>query len=79
MKRLLILGSLFELSGLVKKARERGLYTVVCDGYPDGPARQFADQDWTIDVRKIGKIAQKCRDEKIDAIITFFDFAILTI
>ncbi len=72
MKRLLILGSLFELSGLVKKARERGLYTVVCDGYPDGPARQFADQDWTIDVRETGKIAQKCRDEKIDAIITSF-------
>lgn len=39
--RLLILGTLGEFVQLVRKAREKGYYTIVCDGYPDGPAREF--------------------------------------
>ncbi len=42
--RLLILGTLGEFEQLVQKAREKGYYTIVCDGYPDGPARKFADR-----------------------------------
>ena len=42
--RLLILGTLGEFEQLVQKAREKGYYTIVCDGYPDGPARKFADE-----------------------------------
>ena len=38
-KRLLILGTLGEFEQLVQKSRTRGIYTIVCDGYPDGPAR----------------------------------------
>lgn len=34
--RLLILGTLGEFVQLVCKAREKGYYTIVCDGYPDG-------------------------------------------
>ena len=33
--RLLILGTLGEFVQLVKKSKERGHYTIVCDGYPD--------------------------------------------
>ena len=33
--RLLILGTLGEFVQLVKKSKERGYYTIVCDGYPD--------------------------------------------
>ena len=40
--RLLILGTLGEFVQLVKKSKERGHYTIVCDGYPDGPARQLS-------------------------------------
>ena len=36
-RRLMILGSMDEFVGLVKKAKQRGIYTVVCDSYPDGP------------------------------------------
>lgn len=32
--RLLILGTLGEFVQLVQKAREKGYYTIVCDGYP---------------------------------------------
>ena len=49
-KRLLILGTLGEFEQLVQKARARGIYTIVCDGYPDGPARAFADESYVIPV-----------------------------
>ena len=48
--RLLILGTLGEFVQLVKKSKERGHYTIVCDGYPDGPARQYADASYVIPV-----------------------------
>ncbi|HCE77418.1 MAG TPA: hypothetical protein DEP61_00520 [Lachnospiraceae bacterium] len=71
-KRLMILGTLFEMTDLVKKANARGCYTVVCDGNPDGPARVWADRDYVADVRDVDRIAEICREEKINAIITSF-------
>lgn len=68
----MILGTQFELVRLVQRAGERGYYTVVCDAYPDGPARAFADADYVEDVRNIEAIAEICRREKIDHIITSF-------
>lgn len=72
MKRLLILGSLGEFTRLVQKARARGIYTIVCDGYPHGPARQYADASYTLPVTDILAIADLSRREKADAIITSF-------
>ena len=71
-KRLMILGTLKEMCGIVRKAGRRGIYTIVCDGNPDGPARSLADKDYTIDVRRIGEIAEICRIEHVDGIITSF-------
>ena len=71
-KRLLILGSLGEFVELVKLAGSRGYYTVVCDGYPDGPAKAFADRSYDIDVREVDAIAEICRTERIDAITGSF-------
>ena len=48
--RLLILGTLGEFVQLVQKAKEKGYYTIVCDGYPDGPARAYADASYVIPV-----------------------------
>ena len=71
-KRLLILGTQFEMTRLVQMSRERGYYTVVCDGYEDGPARAYADKTYTVDVRNTDEIAAICAEEKIDHIITSF-------
>lgn len=70
--RLLILGTLGEFVQLVKKAKEQGYYTVVCDGYPDGPARQYADASYVIPVTDIDEVARLCRKENIDGIVTSF-------
>ena len=71
-KRLLILGTQFEFTELVKKSVSRGYYTVVCDGYSDGPARAFADKAYTIPVIQIDQIVKLCKAERIDHIITSF-------
>ena len=57
--RLLILGTLGEFVQLVQKSREKGYYTIVCDGYPDGPARKFADEAYQIPVTDTERIAEK--------------------
>ena len=70
--RLLILGTLGEFVQLVKKSKERGYYTIVCDGYPDGPARQYADASYVIPVTDIDAVAELCQKEKVDGIVTSF-------
>ena len=75
--RLLILGTLGEFVQLVCKAREKGYYTIVCDGYPDGPAREFADEAYQIPVTDTEKIAELCREKEIDGIITSFSDLLL--
>ena len=75
--RLLILGTLGEFEQLVQKAREKGYYTIVCDGYPDGPARKFADEAFQIPVTDTERIACLCREKEIDGIITSFSDLLL--
>ena len=71
-KKLLILGSLGEFVELTKKSKSRGYYTIICDGYPEGPAREFADEQYTIRVDHIDEIAELCREKGVDAIITSY-------
>ena len=75
--RLLILGSMGEFVQLVKKSKERGYYTIVCDNYPDGPARTFADEDYVIPVTATEEIAQLCKEKTVDGIITSFSDLLL--
>lgn len=72
MHRLVVIGSLMENVRLVKKAKERGYYTIVCDGYENGPAKKIADQYYDINVRDVDAIAQMCLEEKADGIIGSF-------
>ena len=75
--RLLVLGTLGEFVQLIQKAKARGIYTIVCDGYPDGPARQYADEDYVIPVTDIDKIASLCKEKNVDGIITSFSDLLL--
>lgn len=70
--RLVVLGSMDEFVELVKLARRQGIYTIVCDGYENGPAKAFADKAYTIDVRDIDGVADMCRAEQADGIIASF-------
>lgn len=70
--RLVVLGSMDEFVELVKLARSQGIYTIVCDGYENGPAKAFADKAYNIDVRDIDGVAAMCREEQADGIIASF-------
>lgn len=58
--------------GLVKLARVRGIYVIVCDGYENGPAKLIADKAYTIDIRNVDEIAKMCVMERVDGIVGSF-------
>lgn len=70
--RLVILGSMDEFVDLVERARARGIYTIVCDGYENGPAKAHADKAYLADIRDTAAIADICRTEGADGIIASF-------
>lgn len=70
--RLLILGSLREFVQLIETAKSRGIYTIVCDGYKNSIGKQHADKFYDIPPGNIEEIAEICRKEQVDGIITSF-------
>lgn len=70
--RLLILGSLTEFVLITQMAKERGIYTIVCDANKNGPAKAYADRVYDINVEKTDEIAELCKKELVDGIITSF-------
>ncbi|BFK17354.1 MULTISPECIES: ATP-grasp domain-containing protein [Blautia] len=71
-QRLLILGSLREFVQLIQLAKSRGIYTIVCDGYPDSIGKRYADKAYDIDVGDTDRIVSICQLERVDGIITSF-------
>lgn len=70
--RLLVLGSMDEFCGIVRKARERGIQTVLVDGYADGPAKALADFRRDVDVRDTEAVVAVANELEVDGIITAF-------
>lgn len=72
MRRLLVIGSMDEFVELVRHARRRGCYVIVADGYVDGPARAYADEDHVVDVRDPRKLAELYKSRRADAVVTSY-------
>ena len=70
--RLVVLGSLYENIDLVREAKRRGIYTIVCDGYKNGHAKNIADKFYDIDIRNTDEMARICIEEKADGIVGSF-------
>ncbi len=70
--RIAIIGSIDENIELVKRAKERGIYTIVCDGYDKKYVREFADKTFDINVYDVDSIANMCIEEKVDGIVGSF-------
>lgn len=70
-KRLLILGSVEDFTGLTKYAVERGIYTVVADAYA-GEAKKYATKSYDVNLNDDDLLDQICRVEKIDHVISSF-------
>lgn len=71
MKKILMLGGSMQQVVAIKKAKEMGYYTIVCDYLEDNPGQNYADKFYlasTTDKELILKIAKK---EQIDGILCY--------
>ena len=57
---------------LVEKAHEKGLYVIVTDylSKEESPAKSVADETWEISTAEIDLLAEKCREEKVNGVIS---------
>ena len=73
-KKLLVLGSTRLIGGIVAKARDLGVHTIVTDNRPldKAPAKAMADEYRDIDFSDLEAIVRLVRDERIDGVLTGF-------
>ena len=72
-KKILILAGAKVHCKIVHAAKELGVYTIVTDYLPikESPAKQIADEAWEIDIKDIRSIVNKCKQEKVDGVLSF--------
>lgn len=71
-KKILILAGAGVHCKDVLAAKELGAYTIVTD-YLDphlSPAKQIADESWMLSITDVDAIVQKCKEEKVDAVLS---------
>lgn len=73
-KKLLVLGGSAYMVDPVLKAKSMGVYTIVTDWHElkKSPAKQVADEYWTISLMDYDQLVPKIKDNKIDGILTGF-------
>lgn len=80
MKKIMILGAGIYQVPLIKKAKELGLYTIVCSIKGNYPGFAYADKVYYVNTTDKEKILEIARDEKIDGICTTgTDVAVITV
>ena len=67
--KLLILGSDFVTISVVKEAKKLGVYVIVADLMQNSPTKEEADEAWLISTTDIDLLEQKCKEEKVTAIM----------
>ncbi|MGH3032182.1 MAG: hypothetical protein ACRDNE_15750, partial [Gaiellaceae bacterium] len=68
-KRLLVLGAGPAQLGLLRAARERGLFVIACDRDPGAPGFQFADRRAVVSAEDETALAQLARAENVDGVV----------
>lgn len=78
-KKLLVLGGSALMVDPVLRAKKLGLYTIVTDWHEieKSPAKQVADEYWTISLMDYDKLSIKIKEERVDGILTGFTDAFL--
>ncbi len=67
-KRLMILGGTAASLDLVKIAKSMGIYTIVVDDRPTGPAKEIADQTAIISTTDIDALAAYAKESRADGV-----------
>lgn len=69
-KKLLILGSDYGSLEIVKRAKKRGIYTIVTDTMDTSPTKEEADESWHISTTETELLVEKCKENDITAVLT---------
>ena len=75
MDKLLILGATYHEIGIIKRAQNKGIYTIVTDSNLDwskSPAKYMADEAWDISWSDIDALVEKCNEVKVNGVIAGF-------
>ncbi len=71
MKKLIMLGGSFFQIPAIKKAKEMGFYTIVCDYLPDNPGQHYADKYYDISTTDKDAVLEIAKKEKINGIVCY--------
>lgn len=69
-KKIVILGGGANQIPLIQRARNLGLYVIVCDFRPDIDGAKIADAHYCVNTMDVDKVIEVCEREKADGIIT---------
>ena len=72
-KKLLILGGISHMIDVVAKAKEMGIYTIVCDYSPSSPAKLIADASYDVSTTDIDLLCDIAHKENIDGVFAGFE------
>ena len=78
-KKVLILGANPETVSLIKRAKEKGLYTIVTDNNPRAYAKSFADKAYDINAVDTDELVKLANKEKVDGILVGVAEALLPV
>jgi formate-dependent phosphoribosylglycinamide formyltransferase (GAR transformylase) len=71
MEKILLLGGSFQQIAAIKKAKELGLYVIVCDYLVDNPGQRFADEYHQVSTTNKEAILKVALENKIDYIFAY--------
>lgn len=70
-KKILLLGGSAQQIIAIQKAKELGLYTVLCDYLPDNPGQYVADKYYNISTTDIESVYNVAKSENVDGILAY--------
>lgn len=70
-KKILLLGGSAQQVIAIQKAKELGLYTVLCDYLPDNPGQYIADKYYNISTTDIEAVYNVAKSENVDGILAY--------
>ncbi len=69
-KKLLILGGIRPMCGVVEEAKKLGIIVYVTDYLEDSPAKRIADKSFMVSATDIDGLVELCKRESIDGVFT---------
>lgn len=70
-KKILLLGGSAQQVVAIKKAKELGYYTVLCDYLPDNPGQHVADKYYNASTTDVEAVYEIARNECVDGILAY--------